>query len=57
MRNRLDQERETKLQPQRIEFAKNELTKLGLNILVCEAKVKWITDWETRKSNGGHRKP
>lgn len=36
MSNRLDQERETKLQPQRIEFAKNELTKLGLNILVCD---------------------
>lgn len=29
MSNRLDQEREAKLQPKRMEFAINELTKLG----------------------------
>lgn len=33
MSSRLNQDREAKLQPKRIEFAKHELTKLGLTIL------------------------
>ena len=36
MSNRLNQEREKKLQPQRLEFAKQEIEKLGLTIVAIE---------------------
>ena len=40
MSNRLDQEREKELQPKRINFAIQELEKLGIKILlVCDTRI------------------
>lgn len=39
MSNRLDQERESKLQPKRIEFAINELKKMGVETESDDTKI------------------
>ena len=42
MSNRLDQERETRLQPKRMEFAKNAITHLGLPItFIDETRIEF----------------
>jgi hypothetical protein len=62
MSNRLDKEREKELQPQRMQFAIDELDKLGIPIdLVDEVKIKFkwkghyvtlfpYSGWHTGKS-------
>lgn len=43
MSNRLDKEREKELQPKRMEYAINELTELGFDIVVTDdTKIKFL---------------
>lgn len=48
MSNRLDQDREAKLQPKRLQYAKEQIEKLGLEILFeCDTRIDFMYKGKT----------